>query len=48
MDFITGLGKMVVGVAANAVGKSTVLVNDTDYIVIIHDHDGKRKLAPGT
>jgi hypothetical protein len=45
MDF---LYNMTVGVVANAVGKSTVLVNDTDYMVIIHDHDGKRKLAPGT
>jgi hypothetical protein len=48
MDFIGGLGKMVVGVAANAVAKSTTLVNDTDYKVIIYDHDGTRTLAPGT
>ena len=39
---------MVVGVAANAVAKSTTLVNDTDYKVIIYDHDGTRTLAPGT
>ncbi len=36
------------GFVKSLVTKSTVLVNDTDYNVIIHDHDGKRKLAPGT
>jgi hypothetical protein len=45
MDF---LYNMTVGVVANAVAKSTTLVNDTPYKVIIHDHDGKRTLAPGT
>jgi hypothetical protein len=41
MEFFTGIVK------AASVTKSTVLVNDTDYDVIIHDYDGKRKLAPG-
>ena len=44
MDF---LYNMTVGVVANAVTKSAVLVNNTDYMVIIHDHDGKRELPPG-
>jgi hypothetical protein len=40
MDFLVGMVK-------GAVTKETVLVNDTDYDVIIHDYDGKRKLSPG-
>jgi hypothetical protein len=45
MDF---LYNMTVGVVANAVTKSTTLVNDTEYMVIIHDWDTKRELPPGT
>ena len=41
MDFLVGMVK-------GAATKSTVLVNDTDYDVIIHDYDGNRKLAAGT
>jgi hypothetical protein len=36
-----------VGMVANAVTKSTVLVNDTNFMVIIHDFDTKRELPPG-
>jgi hypothetical protein len=44
MDSIFG---MVAGVVGNVVAKSTTLVNDTAYNVIIYDHDGTRTLGPG-